>query len=125
MTLQDIKNQVSAINSDFILDTGEQSFIVYPKNYINLIFDQYSIAIGEIVYGRIETYPIFEQIEKVITFLVSLNLDHVYHLSVSSFEFTIYTIDQEYPDYEDMLNFVCDDTDDLLSSIKREVEVLL
>lgn len=125
MTLQEIKKQVSAINSDFDIDTGSQSFVVYPTNYIDLVFDQYSITVGQIVYGRIDTYPIFEQIGKVVSFMDKLNLDHIFKVMIdgcNGFDFTLYTFDLD--DDLDMQSFSCDDVDDLLLSIKREVEAL-
>lgn len=52
--------------SFFQLDTGEQSFNVFPTEHINLINDYYSINIGHIIYGNITTYDeIMEDLQSI------------------------------------------------------------
>ena len=59
MTLSKLKQLITSKldkNSYFDLDTGEQSFIMYPTNHIYLVNDFFSINIGHIVYENITVY---------------------------------------------------------------------
>jgi hypothetical protein len=59
--------------SDFVIDTGSQSFVKYPTNYIDVMFDQISIQCGEIVYGNIEIYDlVFDNIKAIYLDVKSL-----------------------------------------------------
>ena len=58
-TLKDLKQQIKNTlgeNYYFDLDTGEQSFIMYPTNHIYLVNDFFSTNVGHIVYENITVY---------------------------------------------------------------------
>ena len=61
------------VNTYFTLDDGEQSFVVYPTNYINLVNDFISIQIAHVIYSNITEY---ELIISNISELYSLLTDY-------------------------------------------------
>mgnify|MGYP005995687053 CR=1 FL=1 len=68
--MQDLKQVNSAILkaglSDFTLDTGSQSFVKYPTNYIDMQCDNFSICLGHIIYGNITIYDqVFNNIKTI------------------------------------------------------------
>tara|TARA_R110000850_G_C9934722_1_gene462393 strand:- start:729 stop:1115 length:387 start_codon:yes stop_codon:yes gene_type:complete len=58
------------VNIYFTLEDGDQSFVVYPTNYITLTNDFISIQVGHIIYGNITEYkPILDNISELYSLL--------------------------------------------------------
>ena len=58
------------VKAPFTLEDGDQSFVVYPTNYIELINDFISIQIGNVIYGNITEYkPILDNISALYSLL--------------------------------------------------------
>ena len=62
----------SVTNKSFNIDTGSQSFNVYPTNHVEIVFSdhQASIEVGSIVYGNLSiNETVVENLEKLITLM--------------------------------------------------------
>ena len=58
------------VKTPFTLEDGDQSFVVYPTNYIELVNDFISIQIGNVIYGNITEYkPILDNISALYSLL--------------------------------------------------------
>lgn len=62
------------VNTYFTLDDGEQSFVVYPTQHINLINDFISIEVATVVYNNIkEHHAILEHLNELYSSLTAFS----------------------------------------------------
>tara|TARA_R110000782_G_scaffold75562_5_gene150740 strand:- start:11591 stop:11974 length:384 start_codon:yes stop_codon:yes gene_type:complete len=75
------------VNTYFSLDDGDQSFIVYPTNHINLVNDFISISLGKVVYGTLtEHKDLISNIKELYNALTSFSDYKEDHCSINFIE---------------------------------------
>lgn len=77
--LNQLKNHLETLTTkSFTLETGSQSFNVYPTNHVEMLFSdhQVSIEIGTLVYGNLSVNEeVIENLEKLIPLMCNSSDD--------------------------------------------------
>ena len=105
-------------NTFFLLDDGEQSFVVYPTNHINLIDEWIYIEVAKVVYSNITEYdqiidnidPLYKLAGDLVdeynsyVFINYIETDQTIRLTIQDHEGDL-KLQKDFNNINDLLNF--------------------